>query len=160
MDISARIRLGLAAGVLATMYYFLLIFTIAWVMATHWPAWWFGAFPTRHIAATAWLATLHTFAVLIAALPVAIASVVIARRRAVLLGVTAGILATVVSIVPSLGPTVWPIIWQSHPVFFITDQIKLAVAVPFVAWVILGATSNNRLERSRDVSSLSQGGGR
>jgi hypothetical protein len=149
MDVSARIRFGLAAGVLATMYYFLLIHIIGWVMATHWPAWWFGAFPTRHIAGSAWLVTLHTIAVLTAALPVAIASVVIARKRAVLLGATAGFLATVVSILPSLGPTVWPMMWQSHPVFFITDQIKLVVAVPFVAWVILGATSNNRFERSR-----------
>ena len=159
MEVSARIRLGLAAGVLATIYYFLLIFIIDRLMATHWPAWWFGVFPSRHIAATAWLVTLYTIAVLTAALPVAIASVVIARGRAVLLGATAGILATGVSIIPSLGPTVWPTIWQSHPMFFLTDQIKLIVAVPFVTLFILGATSNNRLERSRVASSASQGGG-
>jgi hypothetical protein len=155
MELSARIRFGLAAGVLATAYYFLLIFIIGWVMATHWPAWWFGVFPTRHIAATAWMVTLHTVAVLTAALPVAIASIVIARKRAIQLGAIAGVLATVASMIPSLGPTVWPAIWQGHPVFFVTDQIKLIIAVPFVAWVILGVSSNNRLERSRVGSSVS-----
>jgi hypothetical protein len=110
MEVSARIRLGIATGVLATLYYFLLTFLIGWIMATHWPAWWFGVFPTRHIAATAWLVTLHTIAVIAAALPIAIACVVIARDRAVQLGVISSTLMTLVSILPLLRPTIWPLV--------------------------------------------------
>jgi hypothetical protein len=160
MEVSARIRLGIATGVLATLYYFLLTFLIGWIMATHWPAWWFGVFPTRHIAATAWLVTLHTIAVIAAALPIAIACVVIARDRAVQLGVIASTLMTLVSILPLLRPTIWPLVWGDHPMFFVTDRIKIIVAVPFVAWLIRVGSSNHRLERSRVASSVSQGGDR
>jgi hypothetical protein len=158
MELSARIRLGLAAAVLAVVYYYLLIYLIGWSSLLQWPAWWFRAFPTRHIAVVIWLVSVHTLAVLSAAFPVALASVVIGRSRAALLGAVAGVLATVVAIFPSLSPTIWPLIWNNHPVYFVTDQLKLLVAVPFLVWVIRRASSNNRLERSRVASSLSQGG--
>jgi hypothetical protein len=76
------------------------------------------------------------------------------------LGLIAGSIATVAAVVPSLNPTIWPLIWNNHPVFFVTDQIKLIAAVPFVAWVLRGASSNNRFERSRVASSVSEGGSR
>ena len=129
-------------------------------MARPWPGWWFGVFPNRHIAGVTWLVTVHTVAVLSAALPVAIASVVIARDRATRLGAAAGVLATAAGIIPALSPNIWPLIWNNHPVFFITDQIKVIAAVPFIAWVLFRASSNNRFERSRVASSVSQGGSR
>jgi hypothetical protein len=39
-------------------------------------------------------------------------------------------------ILPSLRFDIWPLVWNNHPIFFITDQIKLLVAVPFAAWII------------------------
>jgi hypothetical protein len=160
MTVTARIRFFLAAVVLAAVYYYSLVFLVGWTSVHERPGWWLGVFPTRHFAVVAWLVALHTAAVLLAALPVAVVSVVIARREAVLLGLTVAVLATVVAVVPSLSSTIWPLIWDSHPVFFITDQIKLIVAVPAIAWVLRTETSNNRLERSRVAASVSQGGGR
>jgi hypothetical protein len=160
LGLSARIRVSLAAVVLAVAYYFLLVFIIGWLHATHWPVWWFGAIPSRHIAAVTWVVSLHTIAVLCAAFPVAVAAVLITRDKAVQLGAVIGVLATALAIAPSLSPAVWPIIWHSQPVFFITDHIKIAAAVPLLAWVLRRASSNNRFERSRGVSSMSEGGSR
>jgi hypothetical protein len=160
MTVSARIRFTLAAVVLAAVYYYLLVFLVGWTSVHERPGWWLGVFPTRHLAVITWLITLHSVAVLLAALPVAVATVLIARREAVLLGLTVAVLATVVAVAPSLSSTIWPLIWDSHPIFFITDQIKLIVAVPAVAWVLRAASSNNRLERSRNASSVSPGGSR
>ena len=157
MTLTARIRFSLAALALAAGYFYLLIYIIGWMFAHHWPSWWFDVFPSRHVGAVMWLVALHTAAVLVAALPIGIAAVMIARKKAVLLGLIAALLATMAAVAPSLAPNIWPIVWSS-PVFFVTDQIKLIVAVPFVAWVILRATSNNRFERSRAASSLGQGG--
>jgi hypothetical protein len=160
MTVTARIRFTLAAVVLAAVYYYLLVFLVGWTSVHERPGWWLGVFPTRHLAVIAWLVILHTAAVLMAALPVAVATVVIARREAVLLGLTVAVLATVVAVAPSFSSAIWPLIWGSHPIFFITDQIKLIVAVPAIAWVLRAASSNNRFERSRAASSVSQGGSR
>src|SRR5450631_2428249 len=94
MTNSAKIPFALAAGVLATVYYYLLDYIVGLTMARHWPSWWFGLFPSRHVAGVAWLVTLHTIGVLSAAFPVGFASVIIARNRGILLGAIAGFLAT------------------------------------------------------------------
>jgi hypothetical protein len=160
MTVTDRIRFTLAAVVLAAVYYYLLLFLVGWTSVHARPGWWLGLFPTRHLAVIAWLVTLHTAAVLLAALPVAVATVVIARREAVLLGLTVAVLATVVAVAPSFSSAIWPLIWDTHPIFFITDQIKLIVAVPAIAWVFRAASSGNWFERSRITSSVSQGGSR
>jgi hypothetical protein len=158
VTLTARIRFSLAALVLAAGYSYLLIYLIGWMATHHWPSWWFDVFPSRHVGAITWLVVLHTAAVLLAALPIGIAAVMITRKKAVLLGFIAASLATVVAVAPSLAPTIWPTVWSSHPVFFVTDQIKLVVAVPFIAWVLRRACSSNRFDRSRGVaSSASQG---
>jgi hypothetical protein len=143
MTINARIRFGLAATVLAVAYFYLLVHLVGWMSVHQRPGWWLGVFPTRHIAAVTWLVVLHTAAVPSAALPVAVAAVVLLRQQAVQLGLVAVALATAAAITPSLSSTIWPIIWNSHPVFFVTDQIKLIVAVPFIAWVLRSASSNS-----------------
>jgi MFS family permease len=148
MSLTARIRFSLAALVLAAGYFYLLIYIIGWTSAHYWPKWWFDVFPSRHAGAVMWLVTLHSAAVLLAALPIGIAAVLIERKRPVLLGLIAALLATLASLAPSFVPTIWQYVW-SHPVFFVTDQLKLIVAVPFIAWVLRAASSNNRLERSR-----------
>jgi hypothetical protein len=98
------------------------------------------------------LIALHTAAVSLAALPVAVTAVIIARKDTVLLALTAAVLATAAAVIPSLSSTIWPIIWNSNPIFFVTDQAKLIVAVPFLAWVLRAASSHKRFERSRAVS--------
>ncbi len=160
MTLTARIRFSLTAMALVAGYFHLLVYLIGWMASHHWPSWWFNVFPNRHVGAVMWLVTLHTGAVLLAALPLGVAAVIIARKKAVLLGLIAGSLATIVAVAPSLAPTIWPTAWSSHPVFFVTDQIKLVVAIPFIAWVLRGAFSNNRFERSPVASSVSQGGNR
>jgi hypothetical protein len=160
MTVTARIRFALTAAVLAASYFYLLVYLVGWMSVHQRPGWWLGIFPTRYVAAVTWLVVLHTGAVLCAALPVALAAVVLARQKAVQLGLVAAVLATAAATIPSLSSTIWPIIWNSHPVFFVTDQIKLVVAVPFIAWVLRGASSNNRFERSRAASSVGQGGSR
>jgi hypothetical protein len=160
LGLSARIRVGLAAVLLAAAYYYLLVFIIGWLLATHWPAWWFASFPSRHIAAVIWVVSLHTTAVLCAAFPIAVAAVLITRDKAMQLGAVIGVLATALAIAPSLSPTIWPIIWHSQPVLFITDHIKIAAAVPLLAWVLRRSSFNNRFERSRGTVSMSEGGNR
>jgi hypothetical protein len=160
VTVIARIRFALAAAVLAATYFYLLVYLVGWMSVHQRPGWWLGAFPARYVAAITWLVVLHTAAVLCAALPVAVAAVVLAPPKAVQLGLVAAVLATAAAILPSLSSTIWPIIWNSHPVFFVTDQIKLVVAVPFIAWVLRSASSNNRFKRSRVSSSVGQGGSR
>lgn len=142
MTVTARIRFALTAAVLAAVYFYLLVYLIGWMSVRQRPGWWLGAFPTRYVAAITWLIVLHTAAVLCAAIPVAVAAVVLARQKAVQLGLAAAALATAVAIIPSLSSTIWPVIWNSHPVFFVTDQIKLVVTVPFIAWVLRAAQTH------------------
>ena len=49
MTLNARIRFCLAAVVLATGYFYLLVYLIGWMAAHHWPSWWFDIFPSRHV---------------------------------------------------------------------------------------------------------------
>ena len=149
MTLTARIRFTLAALALAVGYFYLLIYIIGWMSAHHWPSWWFDVFSSRRVGAVTWLVTLHTAAVLLAALPIGFAAVIIVRKKAVLLALIAASLATAAAIAPSLAPTIWPTVWSSHPVFFVTDQIKLVLAAPFVAWVLRAASSHNPFGRSR-----------
>lgn len=149
MTANARLRFALIAVALAAAYYYLLIYIVGWVSAHDRPVWWVGVFPSRRIGALAWLIALHTFAVLSAAFPVALAAVLLARKIAVQLGLLAAAMTTVVAVVPSLISSVWPLIWNSHPVFFVTDQLKIIMAVPFIAWVIRSTSSRTRLERSQ-----------
>lgn len=160
MTPSARIRFCLKTTVLSAGYYYLLVYVIGWMSARHWPSWWYEVFTSRHTGAVIWLVILHTAAVLVAALPIATLAVIAARQSAVLLGLTSATTATVLAVLPSFAPAIWPIIWASHPTFFITDQVTCLSAVPFLAWALRSASSNNRLERSRGVPSMSQGGSR
>jgi hypothetical protein len=80
---------------------------------------------------------LHTSGVVLAAIPVAFAVVAVVRERALLLGIIVGVVATALAIVPSLRPDIWRLAWNSHPIFFVTDQIKLLIAVPLAVWFIL-----------------------
>jgi F0F1-type ATP synthase membrane subunit c/vacuolar-type H+-ATPase subunit K len=159
MTAVARVRFAVVAVLLSVVYYYLLICIVGWMSARRLPGWWLGAFPSRHVGLTIGLVAEHSVAVLSAALPVGVAAVLCFRQNAVQLGLIAASIATVAAVVPSLTPTIWPLIWNNHPIFFVTDQIKLIAAVPFVAWVLRGASSNNRFERSRGASSVSQGGG-
>jgi hypothetical protein len=143
MERSVRLRLVLAAPILAALYFYLLIFSISWTSAQHWPSWWFGVFSSRHVAAITWIVVLHTIGVFFAAVPIVFAAVIIVRREAVLLGAIVSVLATILAVLPSLSSHIWPIVWNSHPVYFVTDQIKLLVAVPFATWLIRKLSARN-----------------
>ena len=130
MDRSVRLRLILAAPVLGAMYYYLLIFLIGFTSATPWPSWWIGALPNRHVAALIWIIGTHTMGVLFAAFPIAFATMRVLRKQAMLLGIIVGVIATIFAIFPSLRQDIWPLVWNNHPIFFVTDQIELLVAVP------------------------------
>jgi len=145
MDRSVRFRLVLAAPVLGAIYFYLLLFLIGWTSAGAWPSWWMGSFPNRRIAALVWIVGTHTIGVCAAAIPVAIAAAVVLREQAMLLGTIAGAIATVLAVLPSLTPDIWPLVWSSHPIFFVTDQIKLLIAIPAIIWVIRTILSHNRL---------------
>jgi hypothetical protein len=141
MTVVARVRFAVVAVLLSVVYYYLLIYIVGWMSAQPLPGWWLGAFPSRYVGLRIWIVAEHTAAVLSAAVPVGVAAVLSFRQNAVQLGLIAASIATVAAAVPSLAPTIWPLIWNSHPVFFVTDQIKLIAAVPFVAWVLRGASS-------------------
>jgi len=143
MNVTARIRFVLAAAVLSVIYFYLLVYLLGWMSAYERPGWWLGFFPTRLSGVLGWLILLHTASVLFAAFPVAVAALAIARKNAVQLGLLAAGLATVADILPVFSSTVGPLIWKSHPVFFVTDHVKLIIAVPLLVWVLGRATSNN-----------------
>jgi hypothetical protein len=147
MPTALKVRFIVAVPVLGAVYYFLLVYLIGYSSAIPRPSAWIPAFPAQHIAAIVWLVFLHTLAVLGAALPIAVASILIARERAAQLGICVAALATAVGIDPSLSPTIWPLVWDNHPVFFITDNLKLIAAVPLLAWAIRKVPSDYRLER-------------
>jgi hypothetical protein len=160
VTLTAWIRFVLTAAVLSMIYYYSLVFLLGWMNGHERPGWWLGIFPTRLSGALAWVITLHTATVLLAALPVAVAAVAIAPNRAMQLGLLTAAFTTFASILPMFGTPVWPLVWRSQPILFLTDQIKLIVAVPLIAWVLLRASSNHRFKRSRVASSLGQGGSR
>jgi hypothetical protein len=136
MDRSVGLRLVLATAVLGVVYSYLLIFLVGWTSEIPWPSWWLGAFPNQHVAALIWIIGWHTIGVLSAAMPIAVAAVLVLRKQAMLLGIVVGVIATILGVVPSLRPDIWPLIWNNHPIFFITDQIQLVVAVPVAIWII------------------------
>jgi hypothetical protein len=145
MERSVQVRLVLAALVLGGIYYYLLIFLISWTSTRLWPSWWFGIFPNRRVAAVIWIVGWHTIGVFSAAIPIAAAAVLIVREQAILLGTIVGVIATALGVFPSLSKDIWPLLWNSHPIYFITDQIKLLAAVPFAVWIIRKLFPQRRL---------------
>jgi hypothetical protein len=53
------------------------------------------------------MVSLHTIAVFSAALPIAVAAVVIVREKAALPGAIVGVLVTTLAVLPSLSPDIW-----------------------------------------------------
>jgi hypothetical protein len=104
-----------------------------------------NSLPNRHLAARIWIIGFHTIGMFSAAIPIAIAVVLIVREKATLLGICVGVIATTVAVLPSLTPSIWPLVWNSHPIFFITDQIKLLIAVPVAIWIIQKLLPQNGL---------------
>ncbi len=152
----ARARLALVTILLALAYYYLLIVTVGWIGGQHFPSWWFSVFSdqTKHVGFTVWIITQHSVAVVGAAIPVAIGAVLLARPAAVQVGLLTGLIAAVAALVPPLTAGTFLLEWGAHPVFFVTDQIKVIFAVPFFAWVLRAASSNNRLERPGSFGEL------
>ena len=149
MDRTTRIRLSVGAVVLAPVYFYLLVLIIGRSSALGFPDWWLGAFESRHFAMRVWIIGNHTVAVLAAAMPIAIAACLIARNHAIQLAFAVGVLGTGLAVLPSLSPTIWPIIWKSQPTFFITDNLKILLAVPLLTWI------NRKIFPKRPASQVS-----
>jgi hypothetical protein len=154
---TANIRFALAAIILSAAYYYLLIYLLGWLNSHEKPTWWVGLFPSRLSGALAWLIALHTAAVFLAALPVAFAAVVFIRPKAILLALITAVLVSSVDVTLVLNSAFWSIIWNSHPMLFVTDHVKIAAAVPLIAWALRAAIPNKRLEQSRVGSSVNHG---
>jgi len=154
-----RVVLGALALGLAWLYAKALIITIGVAVAQPTPPWWSSIFTSHVISVIVWIVTCHTMAVLIVALPF---SYVIARlygRAGVLLALTLTVALYVFDPLPAVLAYFQT---DSTRMKFITlfDAVKLLGILPGLVWVIGRLTSNNRLERSRVASSLSQGEGR
>jgi hypothetical protein len=83
-----------------------------------------------------WIIGSHTIGVFSAAIPIAFATVLVLRNQAMLLGIVVGVIATILSVWPSLTQDIRPLVWNNHPIFFITDQVKLLGGVPAAIWII------------------------
>jgi hypothetical protein len=100
------------------------------------------------VAARIWIIGSHTIGVFSTAIPIAIAAVLIVREQPLLLGIIVGAITTLLGILPSLAADLWPLIWNGHPIYFITDQIKLLAAVPAAVWIIRTLMPQSGLRRA------------
>ena len=156
MKVLSWIRAALMVVVLAAAYDYLLAHTWGYVSAIGWADWWMAAFPTKDAAALSWLIATHTAAVLAAAAPVALASLSMLPGRPVLLAAIAGLAVTVVELLPETTPELWPLEWGAHPVFFVTDQLKIIVAMPVLVWLLRKLPSGAGLS-GRDLNNVPGG---
>jgi hypothetical protein len=142
MKVLSGIRVALMVVVLAAAYDYFLLHISDFLTALAWPHWWMSAFPTRSIAAQSWLIGIHTSIVLLAAAPVALASLWLLPTRTALLAALAGLAVAVVEVLPATTPELWRVVWGAHPVFFVTDNLKIIFAMPLLVWLLRRLPSN------------------
>ena len=152
--ILAAVALGLA-----WLYVKVLTITIGIAVALATPPWWSSLFTTHVSSVIAWLVICHTTAILIVALPF---SYVIARlygRVGILLALTLTVALYAVDPLPSVLEYFQTFSARTK-IITLFDAVKLLGILPGLVWVFGWLTSNNRFERSRVASSVSQGGDR
>ena len=154
-----RIILGVVALSLAWLYVKVLVLTIGVASAQALPPWWNQPFTVHINAAITWIVVCHTAAVLVVALPFAYAIARLYGRIGILLAL--GLTMALYAIDPLPAVLEYFHTSSTHTkIITLFDAVKLLGILPGLVWVFTPLTSNNRLERSRGVASVSQGGNR
>ena len=137
------------ALVLAWIYMLAVPTVIGHAAAVPIPSWWNPLFPSLRSGILTWLVIVHTFAVLVASLPVAFVIERIYGRAGVwvALALTVVIYASTRAWIPfaEFGPS--PMRLKVATLF---DAIKLLGFLPALVWVFGAWPSNNRIERPRE----------
>jgi len=153
-----HIILVIAAIGLAYFYVLVLVYGIGVTAAQPVPTWWAGVFSTRHSASLSWVVVSHLVVVLLASVPFAW---IIARAY--------GRFSVAVSLAIAL--MIWgmfeaPLMLDAFRanmfsrVLWFADTIQFIGSLPLLVLLFQRLPSNNRFERSREASSVSQGGSR
>ena len=159
-----RRMLNVAVAVsLAFLYMWVVPIATIYAGAVPIPSWWGPLFPTRASGILTWLVTVHTFAVLVASLPFALAIEFLYGRSGVwvALALTVAVysLTTLPSVVRFFGTS--PLRLKMVTLF---DAVKLVGVLPVLVWMLDALPSNYRIERRRkprlQSSSVSAGGAR
>ncbi len=145
MSNSQRLRIGAAIALATAAYYYLLLLSIGYLVAMSWPLWWMGIFPNTLIGSRIWLIAMHTSAVLISAAPVALLVRLLVPAHAVAVCLVAAVSAVVLANLP-IDRDAIVLVWAYHPVLLIGDTLKVALALPLLAWALCAAPSNPSLE--------------
>jgi hypothetical protein len=143
---SQRIRIGFAVLAAATVYYYLLVYSVGYLTAMPWPTCWIGIFPSKLIAVRVWLFVMHTCAILLSAAPVALLVRLLIPAHRVLICVCAAVVALVAANLP-LHLDLLAMSLAQHPILWVMDVLKVLLALPFLAWAFRLAPSNPSLER-------------
>jgi hypothetical protein len=151
-----RRRLLLLLAAVALGWIYLLAFTfvagVAAALAT--PGWWLGVFSKTAASALIWLALAHALAIALISLPFAWIISRVYDRLGVPLALAISAMICGFMEIPTMSQefaTAGPLL-QSIWLF---GAAVLLVALPVAVWALRTWPSNNRLERSRGVSSVS-----
>jgi hypothetical protein len=153
------IVLGVVAIGLAYLYVLALVYGIGVNAAQRVPAWWSEFFSTPHSSIRSWVLISHIVVVLLISIPFAW---IIARAY--------GRFSAAVSL--AIAIMIWS--WCEAPLMldalrtngvfaralWFADSSQFIGSLPVLVLLFRRMPSNNRLERSRDASSVSQGGDR
>ena len=146
--INRIVLVALGVG-LAWLYIWLVAEATAHAAALSIPSWWGPLFPSRNSGILTWMVTVHTFAVLLASLPVALAIYSLYGRRGVWVALAISVvifsLTTLPGVVGRFGTSPFRI-----KVVTLFDAIKLMGFLPLLVWGIGALPSNNRIERTRE----------
>ena len=139
--------LTLGAAATGVSYYYLVVTATGYAGAVLCPKWWWALFPTHSIGAMAWAESLNTLAMLLAAIPVAIAAVALFARRSLLLCGVGAALAVGISLYPTFGPSVWPLVTGRNVAVYVLDALKMLAVLPLFALALQRGPLTIRLER-------------
>jgi hypothetical protein len=154
-----RIILGIAAIGLLYLYLVVLVYVIGLAAAWPTPRWWVGTFSVHRGAMLSWLLLSHLVVVVIVSLLFAWIIVRVYGRLSIPVSISFALVIWGLFDAPlTLGA------FRSDGFFskglWLADTIQFVAVLPALVLLLRRLPSNNRLERSRVASSVSQGGGR
>jgi hypothetical protein len=142
------------AGALMSLYLIVFVYVVAFVAAQPTPMWWSGLFPSYRSGALTWLMLFHGVGVLLLSLPFAFVIDRVFRSYGVWVALAlTTVIAFVAEVPDGLRSAAYFAKWH-----WIVDMVELIGVLPVLVYILRRLTSNNRLERSRGASSVSQGG--
>jgi hypothetical protein len=131
---------------LAWLYMWVVPVATIYAAAVPIPSWWGPFFPTRGSGTLTWLVSVHTFAVLMASLPFALAIDFLYGR----MGVWVALALTVAVYSVTTLPSVFSFFGTSPlrlKVVSLFDAVKLIGFLPALVWILGALPSNYRIER-------------